>query len=363
MSTQVPGQPRSTPPPWLVPTGIGMIIALLVALIVVVLTRDDDGGSSPPETTEAPVGTTVSTEPETTLAETTTPSAETVPDTTVPTTEPTTTLPVVEEVARGQALVVTGGETRTFSVVATCSDFWAGVQTTSHVFIDNATQRVWVVDVFAFEEGGSRGMLAVDMDFAIAANLFGQNAPPSPTYSGEIDESQAGVARAALQRTSGDGPASIDIALGEPTTVDDCAVGWFTPQSPFAAGIQVEWLSPDESDGKRFNVLADCGGELLVTGGGLLLTTYPQDLVTMSAGLVNSYNFIGDAVWWTNISEPQPDETAFDQGGGGDITAAIKVYPDGDRTAAPGYLSWTERPLRSSVGEVGLLDDVCIADP
>lgn len=362
MSTQVPAEPRRTPPPWLVPTGIGMIIALLVALIVVVLTRDDDGDSSTPETTAAPVGTTASTEPETTVAETTT-SAETVPDTTVPTTEPATTVPVVEDVATGQALLVAGGETRTFSVVATCSDFWAGVETTSHVLVDDATQRVWVVDVFAFEEGGSRGMLAVDMEFAIAANLFGQDTPPSPTYSGEIDESQAGVARAALQRTSGDGPASIDMALGEPTTADDCAVGWYTPQSRFASGTQVEWLSPDESDGKRFNVLADCGAELLVTGGGLLLTTYPQDGVTMSAGLVNSHNFIGDDVWWTNIAEPQPDETAFDQGGGGDITAAINVYPDGDRTAAPGYLSWTERPLRSAVGEVGLLDDVCIAAP
>jgi hypothetical protein len=360
MSTEVPGQPRSTPPAWLIPAGIGMIIALLVALIAVVLTRDND--SAAPATTEAATGTTDSIEPEATIADTTTPEA-TAPDTTVPATEPATTAPVVEEVAKGQALVVAGSETRRFSVVATCSDFWAGVQTTSHVLVDNSTERVWVVDVFQFEEGGNRGMLAVDMDYAIAANLFGQDTPLSPTYSGEIDDSQAGVARATLQRTSGDGPTSVELALGEPTTADDCAVGWYTPESPYPAGTQVEWLSPDESVGKRFNVLADCGGELLVTGGGLLLTSYPQDGGTMSAGLVNSYNFVGDAVWWTNIAEPQPDETAFDQGGGGDITAAINVYPDGDRTAAPGYLSWTERPLRSAVGAAGLPDDVCTAAP
>jgi hypothetical protein len=341
-----------------------LILALLAAVIVILLTRDNDDNdsdSSAPATTGVLVETTVTTMPTTTVAETTPP--ETVADTTVPVTEPVTTVPVAEEIAEGQAVVVTDGATQTFSVAATCSDFWAGLQTTSHVLVDNDTKHVWVVDVFASEEGGDRGMQAIDMDNAIAVNIFGQDAPLSPTYSGNIDESQAGVARSSLELTSGEGPASVELALGEPTTVDDCAVGSFTQQSPFAAGTQVEWEAPDATTGQRFNVLADCGGELLVTGGGLLLTNYPQDGDTMAAGLVNSHNLTGDDVWWTNLVTPAPDETALDQGGGGDITAAINVFPDGNRTLAPGYLSWTERPLRSDVGDSGLLDDVCTPSP
>jgi hypothetical protein len=222
---------------------------------------------------------------------------------------------------------------------------------------------VWVVDVLAGEEGGDRGMQAVDMTYTIAANIYGQDAAVSPTYSGTVDDSVAGILSSTLTLTSGDGPPSIELAFGDPSTVDDCAVGWLSPQSPYAAGTQVEWLAPDESTGQRFNVLADCGGELLLTGGGLLLTTYPQDDQTMMAGLVNTHNLTGDDVWWTNLVSPTPDETAFDQSGGGDITAAINAYPDGDRSAAPGYLSWTERPLRSAVGDAGLLDDVCTAGP
>ena len=235
MTQQFPADPRRTPPSWLVPTGIGLIIVLLAALIVVMLTRDDDTDSSAPQTTAPLVETTVTTLPETTTTETL--PAETVPaetlPTTVPTTQPATTLPVVD-VAEGQALLVADGQTRRFSVAATCSDFWAGVQTTSHVLVDNETSHIWVVDVFAGEEGGDRGMQAVDMDYTIAAALYGQDVPESPAYSGNIDESQAGVARAVLHLTWGEGPVSVEIALGEPTAVDDCAVGWLTPQSPFA---------------------------------------------------------------------------------------------------------------------------------
>ena len=106
-------------------------------------------------------------------------------------------------------------------------------------------------------------------------------------------------------------------------------------------------------------MLADCGGNLIVSAGGLLLTDYPQDGNPMAAGLVNTHNLVGNDVWWTNLVSPTPEETAFDQSGGGDINAATNVFPDGDRTAPPGYLSWTQRPSRSSVGDAGLLDDVC----
>jgi hypothetical protein len=338
-----------------------MIIALLVVLIVVMLTRDDNGDSSAPATSEAQVTTTITTLPTTTTVVTTTTVQTTEPPTTVPATEPATTTTVATTITAGQAALVIDGKTRRFSIAATCSDFWAGVNTTSHVLVDTETKHVWVVDVFESEEGGDRGMQAIDMNNAIAPILYGQDTPLSPTFAGNIDDSEAGIARSTMTLTSGEGPASIELALGEPATADDCAVGSFTPQSPFASPTQVEWTSPDDTAGQRFNVLADCGGELLLTGGGLLLTTYPQDGSTMSAGLVNSHNLLGDDVWWTNIATATPDETAFEQGGGGDITAAINVYPDGDRTAAPGYLSWTERPPRSSVGASGLLDDVCTA--
>ena len=361
MSTHVPAEPRRSPPSWMIPAGIGMIIVLLAVLIVVLLTRDDGGNSSPPATTVAAVTTAASTLPVTTVAEPAPP--ETVATSTVPATEPATTESAPQPITSGQAALVIDGKTQRFSIAATCSDFWAGVQTTSHVLIDNDTKHIWVVDVLQSEEGGDRGMRAVDMDFAIAANVFGQDVAVTPMYSGTVDESRTGTTSAALKLTSGDGAASIEIALGEPATPDDCAVGWVTPQSPFAPGAQVDWLSPDESTGQRFNVLAACGGELLVTGGGMLLTTYPENGSTLAAGLVNTDNLLGDDVWWTNLVVPTPDEAAFDHGGGGDITAALNVYPDGDRTAPPGYLSWTERPPRSSVGKAGSLDDICTAAP
>lgn len=360
MNTAMPARPRGTQPPWLVPTGIGIIIVLLAALIVIVLNRGDNPSTSAPGTTTETTGATM---PATTLAATTTTAAVSTTTTATPTTIPATTTPAAPSVAAGQAMLVADGATRKFSIAATCSDFWAGVRTTSHVLLDKATNHVWVVDVLEFEEGGAPTMRAIDMDYAIAANVFGQDTPRSPTFSGDIDNAQAGVARAAMKLTSGDGPASIELSLGEPATIDDCAVGTFTSLSPFAPGSQVAWVSPDNADGQRFNVLAACGGELLLTGGGMLITTYPENGATMMAGLVNSYNLLGDEVWWTNLSTPKPIETAFQQGGGGDITAAINVYPDGNQSSAAGYLSWTERPLRSSVGDVGLLDDVCTATP
>ena len=364
MSTQVPAEPRKSPPPWLVPVGIGMIVALLVALIIVILTRDessDGSDTTAPVSTAATGETAIETVPETTAAATETTPAETVPGTTVPATEPATTVPAV--ITAGQANVVAEGSTQTFGVAATCSDFWAGAQTTSHLLV-SANHHVWVVDVLSFEEGGDRLMQAVDMDFTIAANVFGQDVGVSPTYSGNIDDNSqtAGLTTAALKLTSGDGPASIEVTLGD-TAVDDCAVGTFTPQSPFALGTQVEWQSPDDTNGQRFNVMADCGGNLIVSAGGLLLTDYPQDGSTMAAGLVNTHNLTGSDVWWTNLISPTAEESAFEQGGGGDISAAINAYPDGDRTAPPGYLSWTERPPRSAVGAAGLRDDVCTQSP
>ena len=365
MSTQVPAEPRKTPPPWLVPLGIGMILVLLVALIVVLVTDDDNSDSSDasvPVTTVAAGESTVETVPETTAAPTdTTAPAETLPDTTVPATEPATTVP--EAVTQGQAQVAAEGSTRAFGIPVVCSDFWAGAQITSHLLVDSVDHHVWVVDVLSFEEGGDRGMQAVDMDFTIAANVFGQDVGVSPTYSGTIDDSNqtAGRTTATLTLTSGDGPASIDVTLGE-TPVADCAVGTFSELTPFV-DTQVEWQSPDSTSGQRFNVLADCGGNLIVSAGGFLLTDYPQDGNPMAAGLVNTHNLIGNDVWWTNLVSPTPEETAFDQGGGGDINAALNVFPDGDRTAPPGYLSWTQRPPRSAVGDAGLLDDVCTQSP
>ena len=187
-------------------------------------------------------------------------------------------------------------------------------------------------------------MQAVDMDFAIAANVFGQDVAVPPTYSGNIDEdNQApGTTTATLQLTSGDGPSSVKITIGD-TVLADCAVGTFTSQTPFAPGTQVVWQSPDSAEGQRFDVLADCGGNLIVSGGGLLLTNYPQDGDPLAAGLVNTHDLTGSDVWWTNLVSPTAAETAFDQTADGDIHAAINAYPDGDRGARPGYLSWTRR--------------------
>ena len=100
-----------------------------------------------------------------------------------------------------------------------------------------------------------------------------------------------------------------------------------TEQSPFAPGTQVQWQSPDSTSGQRFNVMADCGGNLIVSAGGLLLTDYPQGSNAMAAGLVNTHNLTGNDVWFTNLVSPTPEETAFEQGGGGDINAAINALP------------------------------------
>ena len=84
--------------------------------------------------------------------------------------------------------MVAEGSTEAFGIPVVCSDFWAGAQTTSHLLVDSVDHHVWVVDVLSFEEGGDRGMQAVDMDFTIAANVFGQDVAVSPTYSGTIDD-------------------------------------------------------------------------------------------------------------------------------------------------------------------------------
>jgi hypothetical protein len=132
-----------------------------------------------------------------------------------------------------------------------------------------------------------------------------------------------------------------------------------SPVSSFQAGAAVEWVPTDDTLGIRFNVLAECGGDLLLSGGALLVSRYPEDGNTMIAFLSNAYVLTGEDVVWSNFVTPEPQETFFEQGGGGDALAAINVFRDGNRTTEPGYLQWTERPLRSAVGDAGLLDDVC----
>ena len=357
MSTQVPAEPRRTPPPWLVPVGIGLIIALLVALILVLLNRDDNGESSDvsvPVTTVATGETSVETVPETTAAPTeTTAPADTVPETTVPTSEATSTVPAV--VTAGQAQIVSDGSTQAFGIPATCSDYWAGAQTTSHLLVDGTNHHVCVVDVLSFEEGGDR-LVQIGMDFAIAANVFGQDVAVPPTCSAVDDNAQTGTTTARCSR--GRRARSIDVRSASHS---DRRRGRRSFNTSFCEH-SLQW-QPDSTDGQRVNVLADCGGDMIVSAGGLLLTDYPQDGSTMAAGLVNTHNLTGADVFWTNLVSPTPEETAFDQSGGGDINAAINAFPDGDQTAPPGYLSWTERPLRSAVGAAGLLDDVCTQSP
>jgi hypothetical protein len=260
----------------------------------------------------------------------------------------------------GEATISSEGAVSTYTIAVTCSDFWAGVETTSHVLVDDATGAVWVANIYAFEEGGSRGLQAVDMAAAIASDLHGQDLSIlAPKYSGEIEEGAAGVARTTAELQSGDGPPAVDIEIAEPLAPSDCATGSLSTTSPFPSGTQVEWVSADEAPGTRFNVLAQCGGELLLSGGALLVSFYPEDDNTMIASLSNTYLLTGDEVGWSNFVTPEPEETFFEQGGGGDILAAINVFLDGNRSTEPGYLQWTERPLRSSVGAAGLLDDVC----
>ena len=354
------GQSRQGPPPWLIPAGIGVVIALLAVLIVVLLTRGDDEDSVAPATTVESVATTVAA----TEAPTTVPATTEVAPTTVPETVPETTTPATEppEVALtpGQATITADGATSSYTVAVTCRDFWAGVETTSHVLVDDVTGAVFVANVYFGEEGGPRGLTVVDMASAIASDLYGQDTTTrSGTWSGNIDDGADGVARSTVTLSNGDGPAALDVALAEPAAPDDCAVGSFEPTSPFLGGAQVAWMSPDDTVGLRFNVLAQCGGELLLSGGALLVSFYPEDGNTMIAFLSNAYVLTGEDVAWSNFVTPDPSEAFFEQGGGGDILAAMNVFRDGDRSTEPGYLAWTERPLRSAVGAGGLLDEVC----
>ena len=355
-----PAPQRQGPPPWLVPAGIGVVIALLAVLIVVLLTRGDDEDSVAPATTVETVETTVPP----TEAPTTVPETTEAPPTTVPETVPATTTPATEPppvaLTPGQATITAAGTTSSFTVAVTCRDFWAGLETTSHVLVDDASGAVWVATVYFGEEGGPRGLAMVDMASAIASDLYGQDTTTRPgAWYGNIDDGADGVARSTVTLSIGDGPAELDVAIAEPAEPDDCAVGQFSPTSPFVGGAQVEWLSPDDTVGQRFNVLAQCGGELLLSGGALLVSFYPEDGNTMIAFMSNTYVLTGEDVAWSNFVTPEPSETSFEQGGGGDKLAAINVFRDGDRSTEPGYLAWTERPLRSSVGDAGLLDEVC----
>ncbi len=355
-----PGPSRQGPPPWLIPAGIGVVIALLAVLIVVLLTGGDDEDSVAPATTVEEVATTVAaTDAPTTAPATTEAAPTTVPETVPATTTPATEPPVIA-LTPGRATMTADGTTSSYTVAVTCRDFWAGVETTSHVLVDDATGAVWVANVYFGEEGGPRGLAVVDMAAAIASDLYGQDTTTrSGTWSGDIEDGADGVARSTVTLRNGDGPAALEVAFAEPTELGDCAVGSFEPTSPFPGTTQVAWMSPDDTVGVRFNVLAQCGGELLLSGGALLVSFYPEDGNTMIASLSNAYLVTGEDVGWSNFVTPEPSEAYFEQGGGGDKLAAMNVFRDGNRSTEPGYLAWTERPLRSSVGDAGLLDEVC----
>jgi hypothetical protein len=342
-----------------------MVIALLIVLIVLVLTRGGDDEGAAPSTTEAAASTTVASTdaPETTAATTvaaTEAPTSTVPETTVADTTPVTEPPVLP-LSVGQATIVADGTTSRYTIAVTCTDFWAGVEQTSHVLVDDASGGVWVATVFRGEEGGPRGLAMADMQSAIASDLYGQDTSfRSPTYFGDIDEGPDGVARSTVTLSLGDGAATVDVAIAEPVASSDCSTGSFSQSSPFPVGTPVEWTSSDDTFGTRFNVLAQCGGELLLTGGALLVSNEPVEGSTLGAFLSNAYVLTGEDVFWSNTNDPQPQETFYEQsGGGGDVLAAINVFREGDRAVEPGYLQWTERPLRSAVGDAGLLDEVC----
>jgi len=369
------GEPRSGVPAWLLPAGIGAVVALVLVLIVVALTGGDDDESVAPATSASSAPTSsMDTSPDTTVAATTATTAITATTTAVPSTtaaattvpETTTSTDVPTPVGPGTAAITSSGVTSSYTIAVTCSDFWAGVETTSHVLVDDATGAVWVANVYAGEEGGQRGLHAVDMAAAIAGVLEGLDTPgSSPTYAGDLDDSIAGLTRTTAELTSGDGPSSIDIEIGEPATADDCSTGSLEAPSPFAIDEQVVWQPSDNTMGRRFNVLARCGGELLLSGGALLVSSYPEDGNTMIALMANAFVQMGEDVVFSNDVTPESEETYFEQGsgggGGGDALAAIQVFRDGDRSSEPLYLEWTERPLRSAVGDAGLLDEVCPA--
>ena len=344
------------------PAGIGMIVALLIALIVIVLTKDDGGDASAVTTSPAPATTEAVVADPTTIAPTSTAVATTEVTTTVAetttTAAPTTTIAAPpSQPAAGTALVSTAGQTLVLRDVVSCNNFWVGVDTTSHVLVDDS-QHLWVVDVRSFEEGGPRSMYATDMVSIVSAIVLGRDpATASPGYVGDIDESQAGVARATLTRQTGDGPDTIEIALVEPPTVSDCSTGSISTPSPFPVGTQVEWRPGGDGLGQPFDLLASCGGYSLVTGGAILAPFYPTDGALMTVQLVNTTGLLGSDVNYLTPFEPSATDQSFEQAG--DYLGAANVYADGDGSAAPSYLEWTERPLRSAVGDAGLLDDVC----
>ena len=358
---------RRTPPPWLVPAGLGMIVALLVALIVIVLTTGDgddsesSDSSATPTSTSAPAPTepaAVATTSVPTTVVATTAAPTTVAETTVATTTaPATTEPAAATPAAGTASVAVGGETLVLRDLVSCNNFWVGVDTTSHVLADDSGH-LWVVDVRSFEEGGGRSMYATDMVSAVESAVYGRDTPTvSAGYVGEIDETQPGVARSTLTRQSGDGVDSIEIVLVEPPTVSDCSTGSISTPSPFPVGTQVEWRPGGDGVGQPFDLLASCGGYSLVTGGAILAPYYPTDGESMMVQLVNTVGLLGTDVNYLTPFEPRATDLSLEQTG--DLLGAANVYPDGDGTASPSYLEWTERPLRSAVGEAGLLDDVC----
>jgi hypothetical protein len=356
--------PRRGP---LVPALIAVIVVLVAAVVLLVVTRDGDDEqvattepaptSSVDETTVVPTVavTTTSEAPATTVA------ATTLPPTTVPATVPPTTGPPLTSVTPGQALALVDGTTLAFSLASTCEDFWAGVGRTSHALIDPSGV-VWVVDVLSFEEGGPRLMFATDMTATIAVNVFGRDsAIRAPRWSGSIDESVPGVVLARLDLLSGDGPASIEVAVGDPTTPGQCALGSFEQPSPFGPGNQVQWRSPDDTIGVRFNVLAQCGGELVLSGGGLLTSSPPEAGGFMSTVYASTGFVTGEDDDWWNVDGTDPTEFAFEMGGGGDALAAINLYRAGDRSTPAAYLQWSEPPPASAVGAAGLIDIPCSA--
>ncbi len=347
-----------TRPPWALPLGIAVIVVLAIVAALVIGGDDDDGPttSSLPPVTITETTTVATSAPDTT--DTTTASTAPSPETTVapPATAPPATdappeEPLADDVSTlgpGEASIADASGTERFTMASTCASVQTvGLQVISSLLVgDNGSIRT--LDVF-LDEGVAPQIELSDLDGQIPGFVFGQDGgdpgqirwggdgptgsldPANQLTLGSIGLSQHGDGSAV-------GPVNISYRPGE---IAVCGTGFVSEPWPFAPGEQATFIDQfSPTVGRGFSVLGECAGTLLLSEGGLLSSFDSSDGI--SASLQRAPGGSTLEAWATPFAIDPLEQVVEQQGGGGDVTTAVRI--DSFDSDASAYLEWTQQP-------------------
>lgn len=349
-----------TRPPWAVPLAIAVVAVLAIAAALIFGGGDDDpptASSLPPVTTtdttaatsvpENTTDTTVAT-PTTTAASTTTTVAP--PATAPPATQPPPQGPIADDVgslAPGEASIADASGSQRFTMVSTClSTQTVGLQVVSSLLV-GANGSIRTLDVF-LDEGASPMIELSDLDGQIPGFVFGRDGGDDGQVrwggagpSGSIDPAnQLTLASiGAGQRGDGSAVGAVNISY-RPADVGVCGTGFVSEPWPFGPGEQATFVDQfGPTIGRGFSVLGECSGSLILSEGGLLTSFDTPDGI--SATLQRAPGGAALENWATPFTIDPLEQVVQQQGGGGDVTTALRIDRF-DNGAA--YLEWTQQP-------------------